>query len=454
MSHHIERSGTALVALVVALTMSLGCSTGDTATPSTTTGPPLSVPFAVGRMSETLVDSSRPTPANGDQPAIPERTIETSIYYPAEGTPGGVAVDGAPGDGQGAPFPLVVLGHGLGGNEESLAPLAQAWVSAGYVVAMPHFPLTYAGTPGGVDGADVQSQPGDVSFVVDQMLAESDDSASPLAGLVNSERIGVAGHSNGAITALGVVANSCCRDPRITTAIVLSGSPSPYVGGTYDLGDIPPIMFVHGVNDQAVSYNQAVETFNQAAAPKALLTLEQADHGGWLAPSNEAFAITVKATTDFLDGYLRGDATAIARLPEDQAPPIATMHFAPDDATTVTVETTPTPETDRKASITADTDLRDGQTVTVTWSGFLPGKTANILQCTGDGRGGTASCGLSQGHVLVPDPNGEGSVDLVIHTGPFANGVCDAANPCTILVNDAGLNDPDAFVYFPITFAS
>jgi hypothetical protein len=235
-SHHIvKRSSVALAALVVAVALVTGCSSGDTAAPSTTTGHALSVPYAVGHVSQTLVDTSRPTPANGDHPPLPERTIMTSIYYPADGGPGAATVDGTPGDQQGAPFPLVVLGHGLGGNEDYLTPLAQAWVAAGYVVAMPHFPLTYAGTPGGVNGADVQSQPGDVTFVIDQMLSASTDLGSPLAGLVDSEKIGVAGHSNGAITVLGLVANSCCRDARITTAIVLSGSPSPYVGGVLDL---------------------------------------------------------------------------------------------------------------------------------------------------------------------------------------------------------------------------
>lgn len=360
--------------------------------------------------------------------------------------------DAAPAE-RGGPFPLVVLGHGLGGNVEYLTPLAERWVAAGYMVAMPVFPLTHAGTPGGVDGADVQNQPGDMSFVIDEVLAASERTDVPLAGLVDATRIGVSGHSNGGITTLGAVANSCCRDERISTAIVLSGTPAPYADGTYDFDDIPPIMLVHGVNDQAVSYNQTVETFNRAATPKALLTLEQADHANWLAPTNEAFEISVQATIDFLDGYLRGDQAAIARLASDQSPPIATMHFAPDAASATTVETIPSPETDRQASVSADTDLRDGQVVTVTWSGFLPGKTVNVLQCVGDGRGGTASCGIAEGHVLVPDPSGAGSIDLTIHTGAFATGVCDAQNPCTILVNDSGLLDPDAFRYFPVTFA-
>ena len=56
--------------------------------------------------------------------------------------------------------------------------------------------------------------------------------------------------------------------------------------------------------------------------------------------------------------------------------------------------------------------------------------------------------------MLVADPTGAGSIDLTVHTGAFANGACDAQHPCTILVNDSGLLDPEAFVYFPVTFAS
>ena len=235
---------------------------------------------------------------------------------------------------------------------------------------------------------------------------------------------------------------------------MLAGTPSPFAGGTYDLSKVPPILFVHGVNDQLLSYNQAVETFNGASTPKAMLTLAEAGHADWLAPTNAAFPVAARATTDFLDAYLRGDSSAVDRIAADQSPPLATMAFAPDAASAVTVPTVPVPETNRKASVSADTGLTNGQVVTVTWSGFLPGKTVNVLQCVGDGRGGTSTCGIAEGHVLVADPTGAGSIDLTVHTGPFANGVCDAQRPCTILVNDSGLLDKDAFVYFPITFAS
>lgn len=100
-----------------------------------------------------------------------------------------------------------------------------------------------------------------------------------------------------------------------------------------------------------VSDNQVVETFEEAATPKALLNLEQSDHGSWLAPDGEAFAVTAQDSADFLGAYLRDDESAISRIAGDEAPEIATMRCAPEDATEVTVETIPTPEIDRQASV-------------------------------------------------------------------------------------------------------
>jgi len=164
--------------------------------------------------------------------------------------------------------------------------------------------------------------------------------------------------------------------------------------------------------------------------------------------------VVAQATSDFLDGELRGDSAALARLPEQQLPGIATMYWAPDQASNVTVETLPEPETNRQAFLSADSNLTDGQVITVTWSGFLPGKVVNIMQCNGDGTGGAAACNISGGKILQPDPEGMGSLELVIHTGAIGNGVCDSANPCVVLVNDASLTDEEAIIRIPIYFAN
>jgi predicted dienelactone hydrolase len=90
------------------------------------------------------------------------------------------------------PFPLIVLAHGRTGNPNKFTQLTTAWASAGLVVAAPVFPLTSNQTAFETDG-DYVNQPADVSFVIDQLVARSDDSVGPLAGRVDEEHIGVTG---------------------------------------------------------------------------------------------------------------------------------------------------------------------------------------------------------------------------------------------------------------------
>jgi dienelactone hydrolase len=445
----LRRAG---VVVLIAASIAAGCSDDDTAgsvNPASTHRR-----HAVGVLTETFVDTSRTTPVNGTVPARPQRTLETEILYPAHGDAStSHPVEGAAADASGGPYPLIVFAHGFGATFEFYETLLQRWAAAGFVIAAPHFPLTYANTDGGINAADVERQPGDVSFVIDEVLAASKATTGALAGMVDPDAIAIAGHSNGGITTLGAVANSCCRDTRAKAAVVLSGVDSPYSSGRYDLTTTPPILWVHGKNDEVIVYGEAVRMFNAARGPKGLLTLDTAGHGDWLAPASPAFATAVKATTDFLDAYLRGNGDAKARLPNDQRTGTATMRFAADTGSTLTVPTVPTPAANRSAVASQTMGLRHGQTVTVSWTGFLPGKTVNIVQCTGKGDGGTATCDLLHGRILQPDPTGEGSLPLTIQVGTVANGVCDATHPCSILVNDAGLQQPEATIYIPITFA-
>ena len=409
--------------------------------------------YAVGMTSMTFIDPSRPTAAHGSSREAPTRTLITTLVYPAEGAPAGAAVEDAPTDLAAAPYPLVVLSHGLGGSVPQLLPLAEVWAAKGYIVALPRFPLTNIATPGGPIAQDVQNQPADVSFIIDELLATSANPQSPLYNAVNGEMIAVGGHSNGGITTYGLVANSCCQDRRIDAALVLSGVISPFAGGEYQLADTPPTLLVHGVHDDLILYNSAARTYNALAPVKGLLTLEESDHGSYFSSQDPAFGAVALATTDFFQAVLRNNSAALARLPEDQTPGIATMHWAVDEVSNRPVELLPEPETNRQAFLSATEGLVDGQVVTVSWSGFLPGKVVNIMQCTGDISGGAAACNISGGTLFYPNPTGTGTHQQVIRTGPIGNGVCDAANPCTVIVNDAGLTEEAAIVRISITLA-
>ena len=119
------------------------------------------------------------------------------------------------------------------------------------------------------------------------------------------------GHSLGAITTLGVAANSCCLDARIDAAVSLSGIELPFPGGSFFSEPMAPLMLVHGDADQTIAYAGSVNAYARAPSPKAFLTLEGGPHipfiDPWLSP-------TIRSVSDFLDGFLDHDREALGRL--------------------------------------------------------------------------------------------------------------------------------------------
>ena len=123
---------------------------------------------------------------------------------------------------------------------------------------------------------------------------------------------------------------------------------------------------------------------------------------------------------------------------------------------TVTVPTTPTPKLDLRAAVSPHQKLANGQRVTITWSGYTPGATVNLLQCSGlaSQPSDKSACDFANAVLLHPDPTGSGSLPLTLVTGKIGDGICDASHPCTIVVNNAGHTDPADSIRLPISFAA
>jgi fermentation-respiration switch protein FrsA (DUF1100 family) len=418
-----------------------------------TSGPAVAADAAapVGVTTATFVDSSRPTAANGTCPELPSRTLVTTVYYPAStGAADSAPQTDAPPDTTNGPHPLIVFAHGFSATPESYAGLLAHWASAGYVVAAPTFPLSSGTSPCGAVAGDVVNQPQDMSYVITSVLRAAKGADGPLAGLVDADHIGAAGHSNGGITTYGLVGNTKLRDDRITAAAILAGTAQKYPKGKYDLAHLPPVLFAHGTDDDLVPYSAAINGFNAARGPKGLLSITGGDHGSSASPS------VYDATTDFFDAYLRDDAAARERLPDDQVEGTSTMKFVTEKGAQVTVPTVTTPKLNLKASVSPRKNLQGGQMVTVSWSGYTPGKVVNILQCNGLNRDQSKSneCDYSKAKLLQPDPTGKGSLQLEIIEGPIGTGVCDADHPgCFIIVNNASSTDPKDSVQVDISFA-
>ena len=412
---------------------------------------PAAIASGVGYFEETYVDRDRSTPPSGDDPSKDSRTLRTLLVYPTvvDGSAASPVENAPP---AGGPYPLVLFAHGLSGYPKGYGEFLAAIASGGYIVVAPVFPRSSRFNPGGADAGDTGSQPGDLSFLIDTVVQLDADPQWPLANMVDSSRIAAIGHSNGAITVLGIGANSCCRDERVDAVVPMAGPPAPFEG-EYDYTDTPPILIIHGTKDPLILYATSPKLFNDISAIKGLLTLEGADHGSWLGSDSDLFDDVVTTILDFLAVAFDNDEGAATRLQQPRSSPNAELAFAAEANSGLTVEFE-VPELSRQASAEPTTGLVDGQTVVVTWSGFLPEQSVNILQCSQGGAEGSGVCDFSNAKILHPNPTGEGSAELTIIVGAVGSGICDATvDDCVIAVNDSGLQDPEATIRIPLSFA-
>jgi dienelactone hydrolase len=254
--------------------------------------------YNVAELTETFVDTSRPTQGPGGQGNAPTRTLVTVIRYPES--------DG--------PFPLIVLAHGQTGNPSKFSQLTTAWASAGFVVAAPVFPLTSNQATFETIG-DYANQPADMTFVIDQILALSKHRHGPLAGRVDGSHIGVAGLSLGGATVYGISFHSCCRDRRVGAALVMAGYLLPY-DGTYEFPSVP-LLIIHGNAD-----SRGRDPYGMAKPPKFLLTLDRPTHSPPFEDTPDpADQLVVAVTVDFWHAYLYKQGAALDRLSTDAMVP-------------------------------------------------------------------------------------------------------------------------------------
>ena len=270
------------------------------AAPQTVVGTLPAPPYAVGVTHVTYVDAAR------------GRTIPVTLRYPVMGTAGdGEAQDEIADVGE---YPLVVLAHGFDVSAETYRALEHQLAAAGFVVAAPDFPLTSSAVTDSPDESDVSNQAADVSFVITELL---DPSSVPdgLSGAIADTPVGVVGHSDGGVTAAAVAYNSTVADPRIGAAVILSGAEARY-DGLWFTTQSPPLLAVHGTDDEVNPLESSEQLFDDATGSKMLVTVDGGSHLGPFTtdPGEPAVGALVG---DFLRAHLSGDAAAAQRLGND-----------------------------------------------------------------------------------------------------------------------------------------
>jgi predicted dienelactone hydrolase len=175
----------------------------------------------------------------------------------------------------------------------------------------------------------------DVPAVLNQLEVWNTDKASPLAGRMNLKKVGMSGHSFGAVTTEAVSGEALptggqrFTDARITAAIAFSPS-SPKAGSAAKaFGAVKiPWMLMTGTKDVAPIGHETVRSRlavypNLKLAPKYELVLNNAEHSvftdralpGDREPRNpNHHRVILALSTAFWDAYLKDDAAARAWL--------------------------------------------------------------------------------------------------------------------------------------------
>jgi predicted dienelactone hydrolase len=290
-----------------------------------------------------------------------ERTAPVMIWYPAKAVPGaepynymgelkGSAILDAPVERSNAPYPLIMFSHGMGGCGCQSVFYTENLASFGYVIVAPDHKdsamchiegepditagkIVWSYLKGGGNLSktvftlfadafdemefDLSYRPVEASATIDQALAWNSDPGHMMHGMMDTERIGISGHSLGGFTSLMVggvpfhcegveltpqdcdvenmslerAINPCCmeyirdadpfqaRDERVRAMIPLGPAVFfPELERAATEIEIP-VMIITGANKKMEVPWEPIWTFYQnAPPPRYVIRLKKTDH--------------------------------------------------------------------------------------------------------------------------------------------------------------------------------
>ena len=284
------------------------------------------------------IESSPALPAPLDLDVVDEgreRTIPVRVWLPSHVRPA----------------PVIFFSHGLGGARDGNAYLGRHWSARGFcVVFLQHagsdeavwrdlpFPERLPALRKAINLSTTLDRYRDVSAVLDRLEAWNGEAGGPLEGRLDPARVGIAGHSFGAVTAQGVTGQRTAdgrtpfTDRRIGAALLMSPS-LPRIGdGQSAFGSIAiPWMIMTGTEDDSPVGNATPQSRREvfSALPpggKYELVLFQGEHqafGDRVLPGSKRprdpnhHRVVLALSTAFFDAFLRGDAVAQGWLESD-----------------------------------------------------------------------------------------------------------------------------------------
>ena len=280
-------------------------------------------------------------PLSADRDRGPTRTIEVTVSDSSRQREIPLLIYLPPGT---AAAPVVMFSHGLGGSRHGNAYLGEHWSARGFVVVY----IQHPGSDESVwrdaersqrmralrQAASVRNflmRAKDIPAVIDALARWNKEGANPLNGRLDLGKVGMSGHSFGAITTQALSGQRFLRqgaqftDKRIRAAIAMSPS-APRLGDPEMAfsGVAIPWMLMTGTKDVApigdIDLKSRLAVF-PALAPgsKYEVLLQNAEHSAFndrgLPGDREArnpnhHRIVLALSTAFWDATLRGDPAA------------------------------------------------------------------------------------------------------------------------------------------------
>ena len=205
--------------------------------------------------------------------AARSRDVKMTIDYPTRG----------------GPHPLIIFSHGGGLSNRSYPGLAAHWASYGYVVIRPAH--NEPERPEDMGLAQWRDRTRDISFIIDS-LATLAERFPELQGKIDANRVAVAGHSRGAMTAMMIgglrtfPGPNSFVDPRVKAVAALSPPATREMWGvtTESFSEIRvPMLVMTGTRDVGMMEGETPEwrmqTYDLApAGDKWLVIIEGVDH--------------------------------------------------------------------------------------------------------------------------------------------------------------------------------
>jgi hypothetical protein len=185
-------------------------------------------------------------------------------------------------------FPVALLLQGANVDKSDYSEYASIVARYGFVVVVPNHPrsLPQFGFTG------LLPETSQINDVLAQIKAENSNPASPVAGVINTQKLGLLGHSAGGAVGLSAIANLCLspiqcegsfsRPNELVAGAFFGANLRNQNGEFFPINNLGiPIALLQGTLDSIALPINASKTYEQIQnPPKALISILGANHYG------------------------------------------------------------------------------------------------------------------------------------------------------------------------------